>query len=347
MENTRGLARRTWRSVAGPAGSLLACLFLCSGCSWPNLLITPVGPSSSLEEKVLQKSTAGSNKKIVLIEVEGMLINEKAGGLLQPTENTLSRFVQQLDKAAADEDVAALVLRVNSPGGTVTTSDTMYRAVLKWKEKTRKPVIASAQEMAASGAYYVSCAADRIVVHPTSVVGSVGVIFTVFDLSGTMAMFGLRSQAIKSGSLKDMGSPLHPMSERERQVIQGMIDEYFATFMDVVRKHRLVKETPATRPADYRDPAYTGLFSGRVWTGAKAAELGLADQTGTLDDAIDLARTLSGASDAKVVHYKRPHGYSGSIYAASPGGAQVNVVNVELPPTKSLLPTGFYYLWEP
>src|SRR5206468_1964733 len=101
--------------------------------------------------------------KIAIVEVEGMLINAKSGGFLEPAENVLSLFTQELNHAAADPEVKAIVLRVNSPGGTVSCSDAMYQILQRFKAKTHKPVIASAQELDASGAYYVSCAADKIV----------------------------------------------------------------------------------------------------------------------------------------------------------------------------------------
>src|SRR5207249_2680230 len=103
-----------------------------------------------------------------ILDVEGMLMNAKSGGFLQPTENKVSLFTQELEMAAADSSVKAVVLRVNSPGGTVTASDIMYQEIKKFRQTTHKPVIVSTQELAASGAYYLSCAADRIVVHPTS-----------------------------------------------------------------------------------------------------------------------------------------------------------------------------------
>src|SRR5439155_2329373 len=166
---------------------VLTLIVLLSGCGMPSFLITPVRNTNVLQEVDAQPGKGFKQGKIALIEVEGMLMNVKSGGFLQPTENPLSLFVQQLEQAEKDGAVKAVVLRVNSPGGTVTTSDAMYQLLIRFRRRTHKPVVASCQEVCASGAYYVSCAADRIVAQPTSVVGSIGVIFNTFDLSGTMA----------------------------------------------------------------------------------------------------------------------------------------------------------------
>jgi protease-4 len=311
--------------------TLCLCLGL-AGCGVPSLLITPVQNANSFEEFQVEKGRGG---KVVLIELEGMLVNAEAGGLFQPTENPLSNFVQQLKRAAEDDDVKAVVLRVNSPGGTVTTSDAMYEIVQRFRRETRKPVVASFQEVAASGGYYVSLASDRIVSQPTSVVGSIGVIFNTFDFEGTMNKIGARSEAIKSGPLKDMGSPFKALSSEERQVMQGMVDEYYQRFVSVVTEHRSIQDKETLRI----------VTDGRVFSGARAKELGLVDELGLLEDAIDTARKLAGAPDAKVVQYKRPFGYRGSIYASSQA-PQAQVTKLELP-GGPMLPSGFYYLWNP
>jgi protease-4 len=312
-----------------------------SGCGMPSLLITPVSNTYELQEIDVKPGKglfAGGNGKIAIIGVEGTLMDVREGGFLQAEENPLSLFVQELDQAASDDSIKAIVLRVNSPGGTVTTSDTMYDALLRFKQKTHKPVVASAQEVVASGAYYVSCGADKIVVNPTSIVGSIGVIFETFDVVGTMDKLGVQSYAIKSAELKDIGSPFKHMTPHEREVMQSMVDEYYARFKSVVTTNRSIKDASML-------PTIT---DGRVFSGVKAVELGLADQVGRLDDAIDLARDLAKAPGASVVMYKRPYAYSGSIYAqANPPTSKSNEMTLKLPLSEPIFPTGFYYLWQP
>jgi len=313
-------------------------LVLIAGCGVPSFLITPVQNTNELNEVTIESGHGWSPSKVAIIDVEGMLMNVKSGGFLQPTENKVSLFTQELEMAASDSAVKAVVLRVNSPGGTVTASDIMYDEIKKFRKTTKKPVIVSTQEIAASGAYYVSCAADKIVVHPTSIVGSIGVIFQDFDLADGMAKLGIRSNAIKSAPLKDMASPFHHLSEDERAVMQDMVDEYFARFKRIVLSNR-----PITDPIKI-----TLVTDGRVFTGQRAVELGLADETGTLSDALTVAKKMSGATGAQIIMYKRPYGYSGSIYASNQTPQpQTAVINLNLPESRLSLPTGFYYLWEP
>jgi protease-4 len=313
---------------------------LVGGCGVPSFLITPVPNTNKLEEVTVREGAGWSRPKVALIEVEGMLMNARTGGFLQPTENRLSLFTQQMEQAARDDQVKAVVLRINSPGGTVTCSDTMYEMVRSFREKTKKPVIAATQEVAASGAYYVACGADEIVAHPTSVVGSIGVIFETFDVSRGLDRLGIKSEAIKSGDLKDMGSPFKPLAPEARAVMQGMIDEYYARFVSVVTTNRSIPDQ--TKLATATD--------GRVFSGRQALELGLVDRLGTLEDAIKLAKEKGGAPRAAVVMYKRPYGYSGSIYAdarAPTPQANANVLYLDLPDGDLFLPRGFYYLWKP
>ncbi len=320
-----------------PMVVLLVLLFCLVGCGTPSFLITPVANTSTLQEHVVQPGRGLAPPKVLIVEIEGMLMNARSGGFLQPTENPVSRLAQELDRAAGDDRVKAVVLRINSPGGTVTASDTMYQLVRDFKEKTQKPVIAATQEVAASGGYYVALAADEIIAHPTSVIGSIGVIFNTFDFAGTMSKIGMRSEAIKSGPLKDMGSPFRALADSERQVMQGMVDEYYQRFVAIVRAHRNITD----------EKTLALVTDGRVFSGEQARALGLVDQTGQLGQAIERAKTLAQAPNARVVLYKRPYGYSGSIYADSAIPApKTDVLRLELPFGREMLPTGFYYLWD-
>jgi protease-4 len=308
---------------------------LVAGCGSGSFLITPVSDTSELKQIAVQDGEKSA--KVAIIEVEGMLLDDRSGGLLQPSENPLSLFIQELNQAADDDSVKAVVLRVNSPGGSVTTSDTMYDAILRFKTKTHKPVIASAQELDASGAFYVSCAADKVIVSPTSIVGSIGVIFESFDFQDTLDKLGIRSDAVKSAPLKDMGSPYRHLTPEAREIMQGMVDEYFARFKNIVVSSRGLKDSTTIDL----------VTDGRVFSGQRAVELGLADQTGRLNDAIDLAMQMGNAPGGKVIMYKRPYGYSGSIYAEMPlSEPKSNDMNLKLP-MSSWIPEGFYYLWQP
>jgi protease IV len=318
---------------------LLATIAL-AGCGMPSFVVTPVATVSGLQETTVHEGKGYFAKKVAIIEVEGLLANRRESGLLEPGENPISLFAEQLDKAEADSEVEAVVLRINSPGGTVTAADIMYDHVMQFRQRTRKPVVASTQDLAASGGYYVACGADRIVSQPTGIVGSVGVIFLSLNFEGTMSKIGVRSDAIKSGSHKDMGSPLRTLTAEERTIFQDMIDQYYARFRGVVQERRKIT-----------DPAKMAVIGdGRVMTAQQAMGLGLVDQLGSLNDALVLAQTLAGDSlhKAKVVMYKRPYEYAGSVYAASQRGPnQAQTLRLELPGAQQMMPTGFYYLWQP
>ncbi|MGD0767519.1 MAG: signal peptide peptidase SppA [Tepidisphaeraceae bacterium] len=316
--------------------ALSCCLLsLAAGCGNPSFLVTPVSNAYELQKVVV--APGSKSDKVAIVEVEGDLLDQRAGGLFQAGENPLSLFAQELDQIADDDSVKAVVLRVNSPGGSVTTSDTMYDVLLRFRAKTHKPVVAAAMEVDASGAYYVSCAADRIVVSPTSIVGSIGVIFESFNIETTLDRIGVEVNAIKSAPLKDMGSPYKHLTPQARQVMQDMVDEYYGRFKNVVATSRGIKDSAAL----------DAVTDGRVFSGDRAVALGLADQTGRLDDAIDLARKLANVPAGEVIMYKRPYGYSGSIYAEMPMPTpKSNDMSLKLP-MSDWLPSGFYYLWQP
>jgi protease-4 len=153
-----------------------------------------------------------------------------------------------------------------------------------------------------------------------------------------MDRIGVRSYTIKSGQLKDMGSLFKPMTPAERQVIQDLIDQYFARFRTIVQMHRRLSEEQTTAVTD-----------GRVFSGEQAMALKLVDQLGTLEDALDLARAKADACSAKAVLYIRPYGHGGSIYAQNqlPAPEARGNTTLRIPGLQEMMPPGFYYMWEP
>ena len=332
-----------------PGVLLLAPLaLLLGGCSLPSLLIQPVSSSPALEETVVEAGKT-RREKVAVIEVEGLIANTRAGsgGLLGAEENPVSKFKQQLDAAAADRRVKAVVLRMNTPGGTVAASDLVYSLIQDFKARTGKPVIAACQTVCASGGYYVACAADEIHAAPTSLVGSIGVILELPDASQLLDKIGVKFTAIKSGPLKDLGSPFKPLGDDDRAVLQGTVDEFYARFTGVVKAARTVKDEKTA-------------FDGRVFTGEGAKEMGLVDRVCQLTESIDRARELAKSPGARVVMYRRPYGYQGSIYAGSEdltpraesheASAQLAAALAKLPivaDVSRMTRPGFYYLWRP
>ncbi len=234
--------------------------------------------------------------KVAVIDVRGLIVDMEAGdSLLGPAGcNPVDSMAAMLERAEREPDVRAVVLRINSPGGSVTASDQVYRLVRGFAERTRKPVVASLGEIAASGGYYLALAADEIVVEPTSITASIGVIMPTVNVSGGLAKLGVVSRAVKSGVNKDMGNPLEPAKDSHYAILQGMVDEYYGRFRGLVVARRGEKLSPGR---------IDDLTDGRVVTGAEAARVGLADREGGLETALLRAREMAGVSKAAVVKY--------------------------------------------
>lgn len=319
------------------ASSLAATL---AGCGPTAYKITPVPVDQTLDETVVINEGGWAPAKIVMIDIDGIILNSEKFRLLGEGENPVSLFVEKLDKAAADKSVKAVVLRINSPGGGVTASDLMYGELLEFKRKTegKRPVVAVLLDVAASGGYYVACGADEIVAHPTTVTGSIGVIMQLFSFSGTMGKIGAESTAIKSGAMKDAGSPFKKLQPEERAIFQELVDQFFDRFVEVV-----VRGRPKMTEARIRE-----LADGRVYSAQQALELGFIDRIGTLRDALASLKEKIGAKKVRVVIYHRPLGWKPNVYAQAPAGPpQMNLVNVEIPNDFALPQARFLYMWAP
>lgn len=312
-----------------------------AGCSPGSFVVTPISADRALQEHVVARESIWATHKIALIDVEGVLTNARGASLLGGTsDNPVATFKEKLDKAARDPRVAAIVLRINSPGGGVTASDLMYSELLRFRESTQRPVVASMLDTAASGGYYIACAADRIFAMPTTVTGSIGVIMITPDLSGLMSRVGVQANVIKSGAMKDAGSPFREMSEADRALYQSMINAMYERFVEVVAKSR--KDLSRERIRELAD--------GRVYLAPAAKVNGLIDEIGGLPEALASAKTAAKLGDQPVivVQYAVSYAHRPNIYAESPpAGPQVNMVNVVLPDWLSGVSAGFHYLWSP
>ncbi|MCP4589867.1 MAG: S49 family peptidase, partial [bacterium] len=200
------------------------------GCMPGGLLITPVSTQRELVEETLISEGWLARDKIAVIDVEGLLLNGTESRLFGEGEHPVSRLLEQLDKAAADSRVRAVILRINSPGGSVTASELMHQEITHFRERTGRPVFAMMMDVAASGGYHVACACDRILAHRTTVTGSIGVIMQLFNVSGTLAKIGMEAPAITSAENKAAGSPFKKMTSEQRAIFQTVVDELYADF---------------------------------------------------------------------------------------------------------------------
>jgi protease-4 len=247
----------------------------------------------------------------------------------------LVRLREELKKAGEDPKVRAVVVRINSPGGTVTASDIIFRELESFKRISGIPIVASMMDVAASGGYYVALAADTIVAHPTTVTGSIGVIMISLNAEGLMQKVGLAAAAIKSGERKDMGSPFRQLTPEERQIFQSVIDDLHRQFVaKLVERRKIAPATAAT------------LADGRIYTAEQALSHKLIDRIGYVPDALDAARHAAGLQEARVIVYKRPREYRATYYARSETEAGAFTTLSQLAGLAGAGPK-FLFLWAP
>jgi protease-4 len=298
----------------------------------------PVSDGGPIVEMPLGSPGTGKEPKIAIVDVDGLLLNMDMTGLYSLGENPVSLFREKLDAIAADPWVCAVLLRINSPGGGVTATDITWRDLQAFRANTHKPVVACLMDVAAGGAYYLATASDRIMAHPTSITGGLGVILNRYNLSGAIGYFSLQALPIKSGKHIDLGNEIvaEPSPER-KQLLQAMADEFHQRFRQVVAQAR-----PNIDDADGT------LFDGRVFTASQALQRRLIDGIGYLDDAIAAARALAQVERARVVLYHRRNDPARSPYAITPNvPLQNSMLPLSVPGLdRSRLPT-FLYLWQP
>jgi protease-4 len=320
--NGRRLARR--------AACGLAAALMLGGCITINL------PGAVPEPLVEQVVYGDSGPKILLVQIEGVLKEapEATSILGFAEESMLARLREELDRARDDERIRALILRINSPGGTVTASDILYDEIRRFKKERNIPVVAQLMGIAASGGYYVALAADEIVAHPTTVTGSIGVIWTNVNFAGLMEKVGIEDQTITTGPFKDAGSMLRRMTPEEQAQLLSVLDDMFARFKQVVREGR-----PQLGPGQIDT-----LADGRIYSATQALENGLIDRVGNLQETVARAEARAGIEESRVVTYHRPTEYRENLYTR----AVPNSLELRLPtPWPGIQGPAFLYLWAP
>ena len=203
-------------------------------------------------------------------------------GVIEESET----FNRQLKTFREDKSILAVVVRIESPGGMVAPSQEIYQQLSRLRDETDKPVVVSMGSIAASGGYYVACAADSILAAPGTLTGSIGVMLEFPNLQEILRKVGISFEVIKSGEHKDIASPWRTMTEEERRVLQDMVDDVYNQFIEVVSRERNLSADSVLSLAD-----------GRVFSGRQAKNLGLVDTTGVFQDALDLAGRMCGLGD--------------------------------------------------
>lgn len=329
---------------------LIACALPALPACSPVTLSATFGDEDRPPRETTVAGDPGAAAKFVMIDVRGLIADttgEGLGTLLLPPENPVDELTFRLEKAARDTSVKGVVLRINSPGGTVTASEIMYREVRRFAETTGKPVVASLGEVAASGGYYLALAADEIIAEPTSITGSIGVIIQTVNVSDGLGRIGIKARSLVSGPNKDLADPLSPPNEEHYAILQGLVDEYYEEFKGRVIERRT--------PAGLKTELVGELTDGRVVTGARAVQTGLADHEGGVREAFAAAMRLSRVEAGRLVKYTTRGPRPRSPYATAPtlpqgqaasSGTEINLLQLQLgsgvPGTTG---PNAYYLW--
>jgi protease-4 len=308
-------------------------LMMVTACSGPRIKLF-----SDTIDPLKEFTLEGSGKdKILLIPVNGLISDMPKKGLIHTSASLVEQIVSQINKAEKDKQIKAVLFKINSPGGTITASDLLYHEISSFKERTGTKITVSMMDVATSGAYYISLPADLIMAHPTTVTGSVGVIYLQPKVGGLMDKIGLGVDVKKYGKNKDMGSPFRDSSEEEQKLMQKAVNDFGERFIRLVQKHRKPERQ-----------ALSEISTARVFLAEEALKLGLVDKIGYLSDAVKESKMLAGISkDARVVVYRRNEFPEDNYYNTAGLASEdlnISVINIELPESLSLK-TGFYYLW--
>jgi protease IV len=259
-----------------------------------------VGPR--LQEEFLEDN--GSKNKILVIPIDGVISGQSMG---RSGYNMVDLIEDEFARAAHDDRVKAVILKINSPGGEVLASDDIYKIIQKFQDTTKKPVIADMGSLAASGGYYVSAPCQWIVANELTITGSIGVIMHGYNFRGLMDKVGVRPEVFKSGKFKDMLSfdkRPEDITQEERDIIQSMVNDTFDKFKSIVREGRGFAEkkgAPGKLAENWEQYA-----DGRILSGKEALKLGLVDELGNFDAAVTRARKIAGITDANLIQYVMP-----------------------------------------
>ena len=242
--------------------------------------------------------------KLAVITVKGIIADSKS-------------VIEQIHEADEISGVKGMVIRINSPGGGVGASQEIYREVSKIKDKK---VVVSMGSVAASGGYYIACGAEKIYANPGTLTGSIGVLMEFANVEELLGKIGLKGYVVKSGEYKDMGSPIRPMTDQERELLQGVIDSTYGQFVKVVANGRKL-------PEDY----VRGLADGRIFTGEQAKDLKLVDELGDLDDAIDGVAKMAGIKGKPYVKYMEKKRFSiFNLFLGEEADSLLNMMNNQM-----------------
>ena len=275
-------------------------LLMIQGCAFISMDLSSFIQFQPFEERILK---SGSDDKILVVEILGPITTTAVRDFI-PRQGTLERLDGIIGKAKKDKNIKGLILKIDSPGGSVTASDLVFSQIKEFKEAQKIPVVACVTGQGTSGAYMVALSADRIVALPSSVVGNVGVLIPSISLEGLMDKLGIRNQTLTSGKFKDTGNPLRDMTTEDKAILEGIIKEFQQDFLTKVKEQR---------PVTAEDLAI--IEDGRVMTATSGMKVHLIDQVGYYEDALKTMESLSKTESPTVVVYRRRGENEGGFYS--------------------------------
>jgi protease-4 len=317
-----------------------------------NTTARDVGPK--LDECILEDND--SRNKIAVITVDGIITSHSAN---EAGNNMVEVIKAQLDRAADDDRVKAVILKIDSPGGEVMASDQIYKAIEYFQEDEKdthgkpgrkgKPVICSMGSLAASGGYYISAPCRWIVADELTLTGSIGVIMHGINYRGLMDKVGIAPMTFKSGKFKDMLSPdraTNDIPAEERQMMQALINESFEKFKGIVADGRANAHDLNKKEGKALTNNWEEFADGRVMSGTQAFDIGLVDELGDFDNAVDRAMTIAHVKTANLVEYRERYDFS-NFLSMFGQGAQAKDIKIDLGLDIPKLRSGcLYYLWQ-
>ena len=256
-----------------------------------------------------------ANPCIALINVEGVISSESPSSFLEQGFSANS-VIAALERAQKDKHVKGVVLRVNTPGGTVAASQDIYDAILRFRKE--KPIVVSMADVAASGGYYISSAADRIVAQKGTMTGSIGVIFNFVDAAQLIEKIGVNSNVIKSGKFKDAGSPYRKMTNDEQQLFQSSVNGAYKQFITAIEEGRINRDDKySVEKTNLTKENLEKFADGRVFLGDEAKELGFVDSLGSQYDAHRIIAQMAGETTdtLPLVQYNKGFTFGGTFFA--------------------------------
>ncbi len=275
-------------------------------------------------------SSGKGHTKAIVIPVRGFIGFDSRDDLFSSGLSSTAILLNSITRATKDEKVSAIILDIDSGGGGITASDVIYNALQKFKaSRTDRVVVAIMGDVAASGAYYIALPADKIIAHPTSITGSIGVLMQTLNIKGLEDKIGLKGVTIKSGQNKDLLNPFEEVSPAHTNILQNIVNELQDRFVTLVAENRDLPKKKVVQLAD-----------GRVYTAQGALDAGLIDAIGYWDDAVDSTKQLLAVDELKIYRYQKEFSFSSLFRGSSTVGNLSSLLS-------NGRRSGFLYLWEP